>query len=91
VAGDVPIDSEAPVMISSISRICRLSLSEVLIEAGLLVRIHMGECACVLIHYCRMSFIFDICHVHYVGGVVRKLYVRREFLCSSLADRKNRD
>ncbi|CAN6300376.1 unnamed protein product, partial [Urochloa humidicola] len=41
--GDVPVDSEAPVVISSISRICRLSLSEVLIGVGLRACIRMGE------------------------------------------------
>ena len=34
VVGDVSIDSEAPVVTSSISRICRLSLSKVLIGRG---------------------------------------------------------
>ena len=47
VVGDVPVDSGAPVMTSSISKICRLSLSEVLIGVGLRVCIHRGECACV--------------------------------------------
>jgi hypothetical protein len=37
VVGDMPIDNDAPVVISSISKICRLiSLSEVLIEIELL-------------------------------------------------------
>ena len=47
VVGDVPVDSEAPVVTSSISRICRLSLLKVLIEVGLRACIHRGECACV--------------------------------------------
>ena len=47
VIGDVPVDSEAPVVTSSISRICRLSLSEVLIVIELRACIHRGECACV--------------------------------------------
>ena len=38
VVGDVPVDSGAPVMTSSISKICRLSLSEVLLGVG---------CSCV--------------------------------------------
>ena len=42
VVGDVPVDSEAPVVISSISRICRLSLSDVLIGVGLHACIHRG-------------------------------------------------
>ena len=34
VVGDVSVDNEAPVVTSSISRICRLSLSKVLIDRG---------------------------------------------------------
>ena len=40
VVGDVSVDSEALVVISSISRICRLSLSEVIIGVGLRACIH---------------------------------------------------
>jgi len=48
--GDVPIDSKAPVVTSSISRICWLGLSEVLIGVGLHACIHRSECACVCEH-----------------------------------------
>ena len=47
VVGDVPVDSGAPVVTSLILRICRLSLSEVLIEVGLRACIHRHECVCV--------------------------------------------
>ena len=47
VVGDVLVDSKAPVVILSISRICRLSLLEVLIEVGLRVCIHRNKCVCV--------------------------------------------
>ncbi|CAO2046149.1 unnamed protein product [Urochloa humidicola] len=46
---DVPVDSEAPVVTSSISRICRLSLSNVLIEVGLRACVRRGECAHVFV------------------------------------------
>ena len=49
VEGDVPVDSGAPMVTSSISRICRLSLSEVLIGVGLRACIHRDECACVFV------------------------------------------
>ena len=52
VVGDVPVDSEAPTVTSSISRICRLSLSEVLIGVGLRACIHRNECACVFVSVC---------------------------------------
>ena len=52
VVGDVPVDSGAPVVTSSISRICRLSLSEVLIGVGLRACIHRVECACVFVSVC---------------------------------------
>ena len=52
VVGDVPVDSGAPVVTSSISRICRLSLSEVLIRVGLRTCIHRDECACVFVSVC---------------------------------------
>ena len=41
------VDSKAPVVTSSISRICRLSLLKVIIGLGLHTCIHRGECACV--------------------------------------------
>ena len=43
---DVLVDSKT-VMTLSISRICRLSLSEVLIEVGLRVCFHRDEYTCV--------------------------------------------
>ena len=43
VVGDVIVDSKVSVVISSISRISRLSLSEILIEVGLRTCIHRGE------------------------------------------------
>ena len=46
-SGVVPLDSEAQVVTSSFSRICRHSLSDMLIGVGLRVCIHRGECACV--------------------------------------------
>ena len=52
VEGDVPVDSGAPMVTSSISRICRLSLSEVLIGVGLRACIHKDECACVFVNAC---------------------------------------
>ena len=52
VVGDVLVDSEAPVVTSSISRICRLSLSEVLIEVGLRACIYKDECAYVFVNVC---------------------------------------
>ena len=52
VVGDVPVDSEALVVTSSISRICRLSLSEVLIGVGLRTCIHRDECACMFVSVC---------------------------------------
>jgi len=47
VVGDVPVDSRAPMVTSSILRICRLCLSEVLIEVGLRACIHRDECVCM--------------------------------------------
>ena len=52
VVGDVSVDSGAPVVTSSISKICRLSLSEVLIGVELRVCIHRDECACVFVSIC---------------------------------------
>ena len=50
--GDVPVDSGAPVVTSPISRICRLSLSEVLIGVELHACIHRDECAYVFVSVC---------------------------------------
>ena len=47
VVGNVAVDIEAPVVTSSILRICQLSLSEVFIGVGLHAYIHRGECGCV--------------------------------------------
>ena len=58
VVGDVPVDSEAPVVTSSILRICRLSLSEVLIGIGLCARIHRDECAYVFVSVCVCTVFF---------------------------------
>ena len=44
VVGDVPVDSGAPVVTSSILRIYRLSLSEMLIGVGLRACIHRDVC-----------------------------------------------
>ena len=46
VVGDVPVDSEAPVVTSSISRMYRLNLSEMLTSVGLRGYIHIDECTC---------------------------------------------
>ena len=54
VVGDVHVDSRAPVATSSISRICRLSLSEVLIGVGLRACIHRDECARVFVSVCTV-------------------------------------
>ena len=43
VVGDVIVDSKVSVVISSISRISRLSLSDMLIEVVLRICIHRGE------------------------------------------------
>ena len=45
--GNVHVDSEALVVTSSISRICQLSLSEVLIGVELHACTHRDECTCV--------------------------------------------
>jgi len=45
VVGDVPVDNEVSVVTSPISRICWLSLSEVLIGVGLRACIRRGEWA----------------------------------------------
>jgi len=52
VVDDVSVDSGAPVVTSLISRICRLSLSEVFIKVGLRACIHRDECACVFVSIC---------------------------------------
>lgn len=49
VVGDMPLDTEAPVVTLSISRICRISLLEVLIGVGLHTCVHRGKCAYVYI------------------------------------------
>ena len=49
-SGVVPLDSEAQVVTLSFSRICRHSLSDMLIGVGLRVCIHRSECACVCEH-----------------------------------------
>ena len=49
VVSDMSVDNEMPVMNSSISRVCRLSLSKMLIGLGLRARIYkvsMYECIC---------------------------------------------
>ena len=56
VVGDIPVDSGAPVVTSSILRICQLSLSEVLIEVGLRACIHRDEYVCVFVSVCTMFF-----------------------------------
>ena len=50
--GDIPVDSGVPVVTLSISRICRLSLSEILIGVGLRACIHRDEYACVFVSVC---------------------------------------
>jgi hypothetical protein len=52
VVHDVPVNSKAPMVTLSISRICRLSLSEVLIGVGLCACIHGDECAYVFVSVC---------------------------------------
>ena len=54
VVGDVPVDSGAPVVTSSISRICRLSFSEVLIGVELRACIHRDECVFVFVSVCTV-------------------------------------
>ena len=58
VVGDVPVDSEAPVVTLSILRICRLSLSEVLIGVELRACIHRDECARVFVSICVCTVFF---------------------------------
>ena len=52
VVGDVPVDSGMHVVILSISSICRLSLSEMLIGVELRVCIHRDDSACVFVSIC---------------------------------------
>ncbi|KAF8760449.1 hypothetical protein HU200_010160 [Digitaria exilis] len=52
VVGNVPVGSEAPVVTSSIWRICRPSLSEVLIGVGLRAYVCRGKCAFVYMSVC---------------------------------------
>jgi hypothetical protein len=57
VVSDVPVDSEAPVVIWSISRIFWLSLSEVLVGVRLCACIHRDKCtwdkcACMFMSIC---------------------------------------
>lgn len=52
VVSDVPVDSETPLVISSISRICWLSLSNVLIEIGLHAYFRRNKCVCVSVNVC---------------------------------------
>jgi hypothetical protein len=52
VVGDVSIDSEAPVVTSSISRICQLSLLEMLIGVELHACVRRGKCAYVYVSIC---------------------------------------
>ena len=52
VLGDVPVDSGALVVTSSILRICRLSISKVLIGVGLRACIYRDACACVFVSVC---------------------------------------
>ena len=47
VVGNVPADSEAPVVTLPILRICWLNLSEVLIGVGLRACVRRGKCACM--------------------------------------------
>jgi hypothetical protein len=49
VVGDVPIDSETSMVTSSILRIYRLNLLEVLIRVGSCACFHMGECVCMFV------------------------------------------
>ena len=65
VVGDVPVYSGAPVVPSSISRICRFSLSEVLIGIGLRACIYRNECAYVSeMHACIGIPVADVLYMH---------------------------
>ena len=66
VVGNVLVDSKTSVMTSSISKICRLGLSEVLIWAGLRACIHMGECACV----CERMLLYCVLQKKILRGVI---------------------
>lgn len=58
VVGNVPVDSEAHVMTSLISRIYRFSLLELLIGLGLHLCIRRVECTCIcecLCLYCALK------------------------------------
>lgn len=59
--GDVSIDIEASVVASSISRVYRLSLSNVLIEVGMCVCVRRGECAWVYVSVC-------VCTIYMMRG-----------------------
>jgi hypothetical protein len=48
--GDVPVDSEVQMVTLSVSMICGLSPSEVLIEVGLRACVHRSEYACVYVN-----------------------------------------
>jgi hypothetical protein len=52
VIDDVPVDSEATMICSSISMICRLRFSEVLIWIGLRACISRGEYVCIFVNVC---------------------------------------
>ena len=64
VVGDVLVNSETPVVTSSISSISRLSLSEMLIRVGLRACIHRGECACV----CERLRLYYVSQKKYVSS-----------------------
>jgi hypothetical protein len=53
--GDMFIDSEVSVVTFSISRVCQLGLSKVLIGVELRARGCMGECACVYVNVCNCT------------------------------------
>ena len=78
VVGDIPVDSGAPVVTSSILRICQLSLSEVLIEVGLRSCIHRDECACVFVSVCVYCVSQKKIYNFFIGKVIyfkEKLYI----------------
>ena len=52
VVGNVLLDSEAPVVALSISMICRLGLSEVLVEIGFRACIRRDKYVCVYMSIC---------------------------------------
>ena len=71
----MPFDSETLMVISSISRICRSNLSEVVIGVELYACIHrrfIGECAYVYMSVCIYTAFLKHTHVRYMVWATRE-------------------